>query len=114
MNETPKQVASRRIAQRKPAAFASRILYYRVKKNLSQVELGMLAGLSQNMIYLYETGKEIDPRLSTLERIAAALGIHPAVLCFGAMPSMPPEEDKDDHEKDTDTSGEERRGDLSA
>ncbi len=56
-----------------------RITYLRERRNLTQADLAKAAGVSQSTIAHIENGKK-DPSLSTLKKIAEALGVHMAVL----------------------------------
>jgi transcriptional regulator with XRE-family HTH domain len=58
---------------------ASRLREEREKVRISQMDLSLLAGLSQNQVFCIETGKRI-PNLYTILKICAALRINPAVL----------------------------------
>lgn len=51
----------------------------REKAQLSQLELSLRSGVSQNMITYVETGKR-TPTLTTILKLCLALGISPAVL----------------------------------
>lgn len=51
----------------------------REKAQLSQLELSLRSGVSQNMITYVETGKR-TPTLTTILKLCSALGINPAVL----------------------------------
>lgn len=51
----------------------------REKAQLSQLELSLRSGVSQNMITYVETGKR-TPTLTTILKLCSALGISPAVL----------------------------------
>lgn len=53
---------------------ALKIKFERMKKNLSQEELALSAGLSRNSIWKIETGK-VSPTIETLDKIARALEI---------------------------------------
>lgn len=53
---------------------ALKIKLERMKKNLSQEELALSAGLSRNSIWKIETGK-VSPTIETLDKIARALEI---------------------------------------
>ena len=57
----------------------SRLKYEREKQKLSQLELALKSGVSQNMIAYIETGKR-TPTLSTIIKLCDALNINPAVL----------------------------------
>lgn len=54
--------------------YNEKIREYRQARRLSQKELAKMIGTSQSCIFHYEKGTK-DPRLSTLERIAKALGV---------------------------------------
>ncbi|MDR1251387.1 MAG: helix-turn-helix domain-containing protein [Treponema sp.] len=58
---------------------ASRIKEEREKARISQMNLSLLAGLSQNQVFCIETGKR-TPNLYSILRICDALHINPAVL----------------------------------
>ena len=51
----------------------------REKQRISQMDLSLNAGLSQNQVNYIETGKR-TPNLHTILRICMSLGISPAVL----------------------------------
>lgn len=57
----------------------SRLKQEREKQKLSQLELALKSGVSQNMIAYIETGKR-TPTLSTIIKLCDALSINPAVL----------------------------------
>jgi transcriptional regulator with XRE-family HTH domain len=52
----------------------------REKCALSQTDLGALAGTSQIAIWFIEKGTTRKPRVGTLVKLAAALGVHPSFL----------------------------------
>lgn len=52
----------------------------RRKAQLTQDQLAELSGVDQSTISDLETGRNTDPRLSTLTRLAEALGITPSDL----------------------------------
>ncbi len=56
-----------------------KIKYERVKKQLSQLELSLQSGLTTRTLSRIESGT-IDPKISTLKRIADALCIEIADL----------------------------------
>lgn len=56
-----------------------RISYLRERRNLTQAELAIAAGISQSTVAHIENGKK-DPSLSTLKKIAIALDVHIAIL----------------------------------
>ena len=51
-----------------------KVKFERQKKGLSQEELAFSAGLSRNALWKIESGR-VSPTISTLEKIADALGI---------------------------------------
>ena len=51
----------------------------RERAQLSQLELSLRSGVSQNMITYVETGKR-TPTLTTILKLCSAMGINPAVL----------------------------------
>ena len=53
---------------------ALKVKFERLKKNLSQEELALEAGLSRNAIWKIETGR-VSPTVETLDKIAKALGL---------------------------------------
>jgi DNA-binding XRE family transcriptional regulator len=55
------------------------LAYYRLQRGWSQKELAMRVGTSQSYIARVEAG-DIDPQVSTLWRIAAALEVQPEVV----------------------------------
>jgi DNA-binding Xre family transcriptional regulator len=66
---------------------ALRLRDLREKRHISQMELSLAAGLSQNQVNYIETGKR-TPNLFTLLKLCNALEINPAVLF------SPPEEER--------------------
>ncbi len=65
----------------------------RQKKNLKQVELSTLSGLSQSYLSLIEKGEK-KPTLDVLTQIAKALSIPMPVLVFCALDENDVEESK--------------------
>ena len=61
-------------------AFGKRLAYYRKKANMTQEALALEAELSQKHISEIERGVK-TPTITTLERLAEALGISVAHLC---------------------------------
>lgn len=55
-------------------ALGQKVAYYRERKGMSQAALGEKAGVSQAAICQIETG-QTKPRLTTVFRIADALGV---------------------------------------
>jgi transcriptional regulator with XRE-family HTH domain len=58
---------------------AARLREEREKMRISQMDLSLLAGLSQNQVFCIETGRR-TPNLYTILKICNALQINPAVL----------------------------------
>ena len=56
-----------------------RLKSIREEKNISQLELSLISGVSQNMITYIETGKR-TPTLKTLIKLCLALDISPVKL----------------------------------
>lgn len=52
---------------------------HREKKNLTQAQLGILIGVGQSTIAMYERGK-LAPSSRRLPKLSAALGIEPGEL----------------------------------
>jgi len=53
----------------------------RTRKNIKQIDLAKLAGLSESYLSLIEQGKR-DPNMSTVEKITEALNIPFSILVF--------------------------------
>ncbi|MEL4161424.1 helix-turn-helix transcriptional regulator [Corynebacterium bovis] len=67
------------------ADMAERLRELRLRAGLTQAELADLSGVTRNHISGLEAGprqdgRSVDPRLSTLYRLAAALGVPPAAV----------------------------------
>ena len=60
-------------------SLSERIVYFRQRRNLTQVELGKAANVSQSTIAQIERGSK-EPSLTTLTKLAKALDVHLAVL----------------------------------
>ena len=58
---------------------ARNLLYFRLKKGLTQEDLGRLAKVDRSHVSRYETGTKV-PMLPTLTRLAKALGTTPSKL----------------------------------
>ena len=58
---------------------AARLREEREKARISQMDLSLQAGLSQNQVFCIETGKRI-PNLLTILKLCEALSISPAAL----------------------------------
>ena len=65
-----------------PAAFARNLRAAREEAGLSQEALAERAGMHRNAVALLETGKR-DPRVSTVAKLAKALGIPAGELLKG-------------------------------
>lgn len=59
---------------------SEKIKQYRLKKGLSQEELGKLVGLQKAAINKYETGRVVNIKKSVLQKLAEALSVSPADL----------------------------------
>ena len=62
-------------------SIGQKIRQIRIEKGLTQKQLGDMCGIADSNIRKYETGRQ-KPKLETLERIANALDIKTAQLCF--------------------------------
>jgi transcriptional regulator with XRE-family HTH domain len=62
------------------SAFGRRLARLRQRKRLTQAELARLAGLSVAIVRALEQGVRSDPRLSTVLKLAAGLGLPVADL----------------------------------
>jgi transcriptional regulator with XRE-family HTH domain len=56
----------------------------RQRKKMTQDDLAKASGLDQTTISDLETGRNTNPRLDTIRRLAKALGIRPVQLRFEA------------------------------
>ncbi len=54
---------------------AARLRSLRRRAGLTQVTLAVRAGVSSSVVAVIEQGKQADPRLSTLGKLAAGLGV---------------------------------------
>jgi ribosome-binding protein aMBF1 (putative translation factor) len=70
---------SKVIAEQYYADSPQRLAYFRLQNGWSQKELAGRVGTSQSYIARLEAG-EIDPQVSTLNRLAAALQVSPAEI----------------------------------
>jgi transcriptional regulator with XRE-family HTH domain len=61
------------------SSFAERLRQVREQKGLTRYRLAQLSGISKEGVNKLERG-DADPRLSTLLKLAAALGVAPADL----------------------------------
>jgi len=57
---------------------------------LSQERLGWMVGQAQGDVSVLESGRLYEPRLSTMDRYADALDVHPAWLVYGVDVPPPP------------------------
>ena len=57
-----------------------KIKYLRVKKNMSQEELGKALGVQKSAIHKYESGLVVNLKRSTIAKLAEVLGTTPAYL----------------------------------
>ena len=60
----------------------SKIKKARLSKGLTQQELGNLVGVQKSAIAKYESGRVVNIKRSTLQKIASALNIRPSELIF--------------------------------
>jgi transcriptional regulator with XRE-family HTH domain len=58
----------------------------RLKKGLTQQELGAIVGVQKSAIAKYESGRVVNIKRSTLQKIASALNIRPSELIFTESP----------------------------
>lgn len=63
------------------STFPARLRHLREQAGLSVPALAAASGLTRQQIHGYESGRN-EPRLSTLIRLARALGVPPAELFF--------------------------------
>lgn len=63
------------------ASFGTNLRMYRIRRGLTQEELGAITGDSKQTIYKYECDIIDRISLTKVEIFAAALGVRPAVLC---------------------------------
>jgi DNA-binding XRE family transcriptional regulator len=71
-------------------AFGAALAELRVARALTQVELARRAGMTQAYISYHENG-QIDPRLTSIMRLAAALDMTPAALVVATTGTAPEE-----------------------
>ena len=64
----------------------SKIKKARLSKGLTQQELGNLVGVQKSAIAKYESGRVVNIKRSTLQKIASALNIRPSELVFSEPP----------------------------
>lgn len=58
----------------------------RVAKGLTQQELGDIVGVQKSAIAKYESGRVVNIKRSTIQKIASALNIRPSELFFEQSP----------------------------
>lgn len=58
----------------------------RIAKGLTQQQLGYLIGVQKSAIAKYESGRVVNIKRSTLQKIAGALDIRPSELVFETTP----------------------------
>ena len=58
----------------------------RIAKNLTQEDLGNIIGVQKSAIAKYESGRVVNIKRSTLQKIASALNIRPSELIFEKSP----------------------------
>ena len=58
----------------------------RKNKNMTQEELGNIVGVQKSAIAKYESGRVVNIKRSTLQKIASALNIRPSELVFEDSP----------------------------
>lgn len=69
----------RKELEKQEAEVVSKLRKIRIEKGLSQMELSLQAGISQNMVAYIEAQKR-TPTLTTMLKLCDALRISPAVL----------------------------------
>jgi len=65
-----------------------RIERLRDARRMTQVDLAQLAGMKQNSVSRYESGKQMPSR-EAVSALARALGVHPAAIEYGTLPVLP-------------------------
>lgn len=63
-----------------------KIRHARIAKNMTQEELGKIIGVQKSAIAKYESGRVVNIKRSTLQKIASALNIRPSELIFEESP----------------------------
>lgn len=58
----------------------------RLERGLTQQELGDMVGVQKSAIAKYESGRVVNIKRSTLQKIASALNIRPSELIFNETP----------------------------
>lgn len=64
----------------KPDTFSARLRALRAAAGLTQQQLADAAGVHAQTVQHFEYGVKDDPRMSTLRKLAAALGVAPGDL----------------------------------
>lgn len=59
---------------------SEKIRFYRLQKGLSQEALANMIGLKKAAVNKYETGRVVNIKRSTLQKLAVALGVSPVEL----------------------------------
>ena len=67
------------VVEKMEKEFAGRLRKEREKAKISQLDLSLKAGVSQNLVNFIETGKRV-PNLHTIFKLCVALNINPAIL----------------------------------
>ena len=70
----------------KPMEIGEKIKIARKKKGMTQEDLGKLVGVQKSAIAKYESGRVVNIKRSTLQKIASALNIRPSELIFEESP----------------------------
>lgn len=60
----------------------------RLERGLTQQELGAIVGVQKSAIAKYESGRVVNIKRSTLQKIAKALNIRPSELIFNESPKV--------------------------
>ena len=60
----------------------------RLERGLTQQELGSIVGVQKSAIAKYESGRVVNIKRSTLQKIAKALNIRPSELIFNDTPKV--------------------------
>src|SRR5262245_52714670 len=92
--------------------FSARMRELRETTGMSQQDLAVKADLSLSQVSKLEQGKKADPRVSTLLRLAAALGVTPGqVLDDLPLPAEEPKKQKVKKAKKAGKKKKKKRGD---
>ena len=87
-DQPPSNIQAARLVRRTPeieVAIGARLKMLRLAAHMSQIALGEAIGVSFQQIQKYEKGKD-RIAASTLQVLAAALGVHPGSFFEGEMP----------------------------